>query len=136
MKGLVIAVLLMCVAVSGATAAEEERKVEKAEAVVGEDGVQRVEVLAGSYFYKPNYIVLKAGIPAELLFKKEPGITPHDVVLVVDGEKIKESISTEGTTVKFTPTVPGKIPFYCDKKLLFFPSHRDKGMEGVIEVVE
>ena len=24
--------------------------------------------------------------------------------------------------------------FYCDKKLLFFKSHREKGMEGVLKV--
>ncbi|MGW8272730.1 MAG: quinol oxidase [Thermodesulfovibrionales bacterium] len=136
MKGLVFVLLLTCVAVSGAGAAEEEAVVEKAEAVLGEDGVQRVEVVAGSYFFTPNYIVLKAGIPAELVFKKEPGLTPHNVVLMVEGQQVRVDISTEGTTVKLTPTTAGKIPFYCDKKFLFFPSHREKGMEGVIEVVE
>jgi plastocyanin len=38
--------------------------------------------------------------------------------------------------IKFTPTKVGLYPVYCDKKLLFFKSHRERGMEGVIEVVE
>jgi hypothetical protein len=28
---------------------------------------------------------------------------------------------------------PGIYLFYCDKKLLFLPSHREKGMEGRLE---
>lgn len=136
MKGVLIALLVICAAVPVAIGADEESRGEKAEAVIGADGIQRVEILAGSYFFKPGHIVLKVGIPTELVFKKEPGITPHNVVLVVDGEELRADISTEGTAVKFTPTVAGKIPFYCDKKFLFFPSHREKGMEGVIEVVE
>ena len=31
---------------------------------------------------------------------------------------------------------PGRYAFYCTNKLLFMPSHRQQGMEGVIEVVE
>jgi hypothetical protein len=34
----------------------------------------------------------------------------------------------------FTPTMPGSFAFYCGKKLLMFPSHRSKGMEGILEV--
>jgi hypothetical protein len=30
----------------------------------------------------------------------------------------------------------GRYPFYCDKKLFFMAGHREKGMEGVLEVVE
>lgn len=50
------------------------------------------------------------------------------------GIDIEETIGTEGTLIRFTPTLPGKVPFYCSKRLLFFESHRDKGMEGVLEV--
>jgi hypothetical protein len=33
------------------------------------------------------------------------------------------------------PAVPGIFEFYCSKRFLFFESHKDKGMRGVIEVV-
>jgi hypothetical protein len=36
--------------------------------------------------------------------------------------------------IRFTPTQRGLFTFYCDKKLLFFKSHRDKGMEGLLDV--
>jgi plastocyanin len=42
----------------------------------------------------------------------------------------------KSATVRFTPTHPGTFVFYCDKKLLFFKSHREKGMEGRLEVRE
>ena len=31
-------------------------------------------------------------------------------------------------------TTPGTYLFYCDKQLLFFPSHRDEGMQGYLKV--
>jgi hypothetical protein len=37
--------------------------------------------------------------------------------------------------IRFLPAVPGIFEFYCSKRLLFFESHKDKGMRGVIEVV-
>ena len=39
-------------------------------------------------------------------------------------------------SVRFTPVRPGRLTFFCDKKLLFFKSHREKGMTGTIEVRE
>jgi len=50
--------------------------------------------------------------------------------------EVEESLSSEPKTVRFTPTKTGVYPMYCSKKLLFFASHREKGMEGELEVVE
>jgi plastocyanin len=52
------------------------------------------------------------------------------------GMEFDLSLREEPQTVRFTPTKTGVYPFYCGKKLLFFESHREKGMEGAIEVVE
>jgi hypothetical protein len=49
---------------------------------------------------------------------------------------IRESMSTDPKVIRFTPTKAGKYPVFCDKRFLFFPNHRKKGMEGIIEVVE
>jgi hypothetical protein len=38
--------------------------------------------------------------------------------------------------IKFAPTKTGIYPFFCDKKFLMFKSHRERGMEGTLEVVE
>jgi plastocyanin len=52
------------------------------------------------------------------------------------GMTFDQSLSSDPTVIKFTPTKVGKYPFFCSKRLLFFESHREKGMEGTIEVVE
>ena len=105
-------------------------------APIGQDGVQRVEILAGEYFFSPNEIILKVNVPTELTIRKESGMMPHDIVIKAPeaGVDIAESISTEPKTIKFTPTKTGKFNFYCDKKFLFFKSHKERGMKGVIEV--
>ena len=107
-------------------------------APIDQDGVQRIEVLAGEYFFNPDYIIVKINIPVEIKIKKEPSLVPHSFVIKApdSGLEINESLSSEPKIIKFTPTKVGKHPFYCDKKLLFFKSHREKGMEGIIEVQE
>ena len=107
-------------------------------ASIDQDGVQRVEVLAGEYFFDPNYIVVKVNVPVEITLKKEPTIVPHSFITKAPeaGMDIYESLSSEPKIIRFTPTKVGKYPFYCDKKFLFSKSHREKGMEGVIEVIE
>jgi plastocyanin len=107
-------------------------------AVVDSDGIQRVTVTGGDYFFNPDYIIVKVNTPVELIVKKEPGIVPHNIVIKEPGAgiDINESLSTEPKTIKFVPKKTGKYPFYCDKKLLFFKSHRERGMEGVIEVTD
>jgi plastocyanin domain-containing protein len=107
-------------------------------ATVDSDSIQKVKILAGSYFFDPDYIIVKIKIPVELTISKEPGMTPHTFAIKEPdaGIEIDESLSTEPKTIKFTPNKVGKYPFYCSKKLLFFKSHREQGMEGIIEVVE
>jgi plastocyanin len=126
--------LLACIFVI--TDAGGQKNVYKA--VVDGDGVQKVEVLAGEYFFNPDYIVVKVNVPVELKIKKEPGIVPHDFVLKAPeaGIDVLESLSSEPKSIRFTPSKAGKYHYYCDKKLIFSKSHREKGMEGTLEVVE
>jgi plastocyanin len=107
-------------------------------AVVDPDGIQKVKVLAGDYFFDPNYIIVKVNLPVELTINKQPGIAPHDIVIKAPeaGLDIKEDIGKEPRVIKFTPTKTGKYPMHCSKKFLFFKSHRERGMEGILEVTE
>jgi len=106
---------------------------------IAKDGVQRVDIVGGSYFFKPNHIVVKVNIPVELKVTKESGFSliPHDIVAKSPeaGIVFQESLSSTPKIIKFTPTKVGKYPLYCSKKAPFSKSHREKGMEGVIEVV-
>jgi plastocyanin domain-containing protein len=101
------------------------------------DGVQRVRLVAGSYFFKPNHIVVKANVPVELTASRESGITPHDLVIRAEeaGINVKEDLASDPKKVAFTASKPGKYAIYCSKKLPFMAGHREKGMEGVLEVV-
>ncbi len=106
-------------------------------AKVDEDGVQRVKIKAGSYYYNPNYIVVKKGIPVEFVIIRESAIIPHNIIIEMPGVSIRQELDPEEEVrIRFTPEAAGKFEFYCDKKFLFFPSHREKGMWGILEVVD
>ncbi|OGW27521.1 MAG: quinol oxidase [Nitrospirae bacterium GWC2_42_7] len=107
-------------------------------ASIDADGVQRVKMVGGGYYFDPNYIIVKVNVPVELLVSKVGGFTPHNILMKSPeaGMNFNEDLGKEPKTIKFTPTKTGKFPVYCDKKFLFFKDHRDKGMEGTIEVKE
>lgn len=106
-------------------------------ATVGADGVQHVEITGGEYYFDPNVIVVKVNVPVELSAKKEKGYVPHNIAVKAPeaGIDFKIDLSDKAKTVKFTPTKAGKYEMMCDKKLLWFKSHKDRGMDGFIEVV-
>lgn len=107
-------------------------------ATIAADGVQHVRMEGGSYFFKPNHVIVKVNVPVELLVSVEKGLIPHTLVIQSPeaGIVVDEKLSSDAKTIRFTPTAVGKHPFYCKNKLLFFKSHREKGMEGVLEVVK
>lgn len=101
------------------------------------DGVQRAVVEVDSYAFIPHHLVVKAGTPVELTFKSITWIVPHNVIIddPRSGLNIRNEVPAgETVTVTFTPTLPGIFALYCDKKLPFVKSHREKGQEGVLEV--
>jgi plastocyanin domain-containing protein len=129
----ILSVLLIVAVVPGSSAADEKPFT----ATVGADGVQTVEVTAGGYFYKPSHIIVRVGVPVKLNVTREGGLTPHDIVMQSPeaGMEFSEGLSTTAKAISFTPTKPGKYPFFCSKKPPFGRSHRERGMEGVLEVV-
>ncbi len=132
--GLLLGVLCF---LPGAVLAElvEERVVLKQDA----DGVQRGALVLDSYSYQPRHLVVRAGAAVELVLTSVTLLTPHNFVLrdLDAGLNVDQDVGAGDTvTVRFTPSKPGLYTFYCDKKLLFFASHREKGMEGLLEVRE
>jgi plastocyanin domain-containing protein len=115
----------------------DDTKVKMFRATV-KDGVQRVDIVGGDYYFDPNYIVVKVNVPVEFHVKKVSGIVPHDIVMDEPeaGITFKEKLGSEPKVITFTPKKTGVFPFYCNKRFLFFKSHRERGMEGVLEVVE
>ena len=101
------------------------------------DGVQRVQLLGGSYFFRPERIAARAGQPLEITLQLEPGIVPHRFVLEgPDGKPLAEvAMASEPRTLRLTLPA-GDYPFFCPNRLLGFKSHRERGMAGVLEVRE
>lgn len=130
-------ILLVFLVLSGLSIAEEP--VNKVfTATTDPDGIQKVSIAGGEYYFEPNHIIVKVNIPVELSVKKVGGFVPHNIEMKAPeaGMKFEEAMSAEPKVIKFTPTKVGTYPFTCSKKFLFFKSHEEKGMKGVIEVVE
>lgn len=107
-------------------------------AAVDADGVQRISMTGGEYFFEPKHVIVKINVPVELSVKKTSGFVPHNIIIEAPeaGIEVKENIGKDPTVIKFMPKKAGKYPFYCDKRFLFFKNHRARGMEGIIEVIE
>ncbi|MDX1410919.1 MAG: cupredoxin domain-containing protein [Nitrospirales bacterium] len=102
-----------------------------------QEGVQRVKINMESYVYSPNNLVVELGKPVEVTLENNSFLVPHNFLLDSPaGERLVDITLSSGEieTVQFTLTTPGTYPFYCDKQLLFFPNHREEGMEGTILV--
>jgi len=133
--------LLFGFTVSGQEAKEDHAtgKEKRVVATLGADGIQRAEVIGGEYYFEPNYIIVRVNKPVELTVKKAAGFVPHNMIVKAPeaGIDIKVDLDVKKPeVVKFTPTKVGTYLMICDKKLLWFKSHKERGMEGVIDVVE
>ena len=108
-------------------------------AVASQDnpGDQRVDMDLGDYQFHPKTISIAAGTSAELILTNRDLITPHNFIVEAPEAGMEVNLEVpagKSGTIVLRPTRPGTYAFYCDKQFLFFASHREKGMEGQIEV--
>jgi heme/copper-type cytochrome/quinol oxidase subunit 2 len=104
---------------------------------VAADGVQRATVTLDSYSYTPNHLIVVAGKPVELTLTSVTTLIPHNFIIKDPAGRlsVEQDVSAGKTvTIIFTSTQPGTFAIYCDKRLWPLPNHRDKGMEGTLEV--
>lgn len=102
-----------------------------------DQGVQHADIVAGSYWFRPSHLVVKADVPVELTVRKRGGAVPHSFVLHAPqaGMVVETPLGTQPRTIRFLPTRAGSYVFYCDKRGVL-GNHRGKGMQGVLEVVD
>ena len=96
-----------------------------------------IAVKMGDYRFTPDEITVRAGETVQLQLTNTDSLTPHNFTLKAEraGLNVDTDVSAGKTeAVEITPLVPGTYKFYCNKKLLFFTSHRDRGMEGTLNV--
>ncbi|WP_175820423.1 MULTISPECIES: quinol oxidase [unclassified Burkholderia] len=130
MKGLVLAAFLTGTMLARADGDPPVR------VPVDADGVQRVAIVGGSYFFRPNHVIVRAHAPVELTVSAEAGVVPHSFEIDAPqaGITVRTELATTPRTFRFTPMQPGRFAYYCTHRLLFFRSHRERGMEGVLDV--
>ena len=130
--------LLISVGVTIVDAAEPSQSSPPLLVPVSTDGAQRATVTLDSYSYTPNHLIVEAGKPVELTLTSVTTIIPHNFIIKDPAGNlfVEQDVSAGKTvTMTFTPTKSGTFPIYCDKRLWPLPSHRDKGMEGKLEVL-
>jgi plastocyanin len=96
-------------------------------------GQQLVTIRMESYAYTPSEVIVEAGKPLTITLINDSFLVPHNFLLdAPSGKRLVEAEVSSGDQEKLTVTLtePGIYPFYCDKQLLFFPNHREEGMEG------
>ena len=94
---------------------------------------QKVIIHMESYVFLPSEITIDAGQDITFIFHNDSFLVPHNFLLDdPQGVRILDVDISSGESQSFslTLTEPGMYPFYCEKQLLFFPSHREEGMEG------
>ncbi len=104
------------------------------DAVLGPDGVQRVEVTAGDDLrFTPSVVRARPGV-IEFVFRNV-GNTPHAVEVELDSGVASSTSSATGNlnggqsqTVRVSVDRPGQYPFPC----LY---HLSSGMRGTLDVV-
>ena len=96
--------------------------------------VQRVTIVAHTYWFDPNRVKLKAGQEVELTIKNGAFMVPHNLTCFEKDAGIEVSANLGmfrgKKTVKFTPTQPGEYEFFCH-----VDSHSKHGMKGTFVVV-
>jgi len=105
-----------------------------------EDSVQKVDVMVDSFYFKPDHLEVLVNQPVQIRLRSVTSLIEHDFTLKAPeaGMNISKDIPHgKDVSVKFTPTRTGDYEFYCDKKAFFgLFSHKDKGMKGILRVVQ
>ncbi len=101
-------------------------------------GGSAITIKLGDYRFSPDSIQVVAGVPVRLVLVNTDRITPHNFTLKnrTGALDVDVDVSAGKTReVEFIPRVPGTYSFFCNRKLPFMKSHRDRGMHGTFEVV-
>jgi heme/copper-type cytochrome/quinol oxidase subunit 2 len=92
----------------------------------------------GDYRFTPQELAVPTGRTLRLELTNTDGITPHNFTLKnpASGLDIDTDVPPGATrVVELTPKRPGSYAFYCNKKLPFMKSHRERGMQGTLTVL-
>jgi plastocyanin len=104
----------------------------------GQESPQEISLSLGDYHFTPDTLEVQAGRPVVLTLTNTDALTPHNFTLqdAAAGLDIDTNVGAGSKAIiEFTPVKPGSYTFFCNKKLLFMKSHRERGMEGTLRVL-
>lgn len=105
--------------------------------VHGQEPPREIAITMGDYHYAPDVIEVDSGQTIVLHLSNTDGITPHNFTLVDEtaGLEVDTDVSAGGSVrISLTPQQPGSYTWYCNRKLPFMKSHRNRGMQGTLVV--
>jgi uncharacterized cupredoxin-like copper-binding protein len=116
-----LAAILLC-ALLGAcgTTSGYEKPTTTAVALPDDQGVQKLEVEAHSYYFEPNRLVVRAGQPVELKVHNEAAVVPHN--MTIEGIDVAVDVGGKGTANEYH--------IHCD-----VGDHAEHGMLGTLVVL-
>ena len=85
-------------------------------AVVGPDGIQRINVRCGTNFLDPRHIVVKANVPVVLSVSAEPNVKAHNFKLQIPGAaagNVDAPINAVQRHFEVLPTLSGRFAISC-----------------------
>lgn len=103
----------------------------------GQEPPREISITTGDYHYAPDVIEAGIGQTIVLHLTNTDSITPHNFTLVDKsaGLDVDTDIGAgSAASISLTPRYPGSYTWYCNKKLPFMKSHRDRGMYGTLVV--
>ena len=134
MKRLMITGLGVCAMLTGCSSGFNH-PVRELTATTGPDKIQHVRVTTHTFWFEPNRIVVKRGIPVDLTVQNGAMFVPHDFACHASEAGVELDMRVGmfhgSRRVQFTPTRVGEYPFHCG-----VDSHAKKGMMGMLVVVE
>ncbi len=133
MKRLVIMGLAVATVLAGCSSGLNH-PVREVTATMGPDKIQHVRVTTHSFWFEPNRIVVKRGIPVELTVRNGAFFVPHDFSCEAKDAGVAVDMRVGmfhgSKKARFTPTRDGEYHFHCD-----VDGHAGKGMMGTLVVV-
>ena len=107
--------------------------------VSADQGTKKViELELGSYRFTPAQITLTVREPVVLRLINKDKIIPHNFTIEDARGELDidvDVLAGEEVDIPLTPMTTGQYRFFCSNKMLLMKSHREKGMEGTLEVV-
>ncbi len=106
-------------------------------AAQGDAAVFRVPVTLGDYRFSPTRVRIPAGRPVTLELRNTDKLIAHNFTLEQPHAAAQLSVDVGAGQTRSLPLPPlaeGRYRFFCNQKLPFMKSHRERGMHGELLV--